>query len=145
MSTTSHDLSDFVRTPEDAPLGLNATIERRGAAAIVRAHGEVDAYTLPTWRRVLREAAAAAVAPGPIVIDTSGLGFMACRSMLALAEESEACHRRGVRLCVVGGRVVVGRVVDLLDLEALLPIYSSVDDALADAVPGGLSEQSKAG
>ncbi|BDT90913.1 MULTISPECIES: anti-sigma factor antagonist [Nocardia] len=144
MSTTSHDLSGLLQPTEDVPFGLRATVERRGAAAIVHAHGEVDAYTLPTWRKVLRDAATATAAPGLVVIDTSGLDFMACRSILALAEESEACRRRGVRLCVVGRRSTVTRVVDLLNLDALLPIYSSVDDALADAVPSGLSRQSEA-
>ncbi|MBF6469674.1 anti-sigma factor antagonist [Nocardia beijingensis] len=145
MRTASHDLSGLLQPPEDVSFGLRATVERRGDAAIIHAHGEVDAYTLPMWRRVLREAATAAVAPGPVVVDASGLGFMACRPMLALAEESEACRRRGVRLCVVGGRLIVARVIDLLDLDALLPIYSSVDDALAGAVPGGHLQESKAG
>ncbi|MGW4328971.1 anti-sigma factor antagonist [Nocardia sp. NPDC004573] len=145
MSTASHDLSGLLQPPEDVFFGLRATVERRGDAAIVHAHGEVDAYTLPMWRRVLREAATATTAPGPVVVDASGLSFMACRSMLALAEESEACRRRGVRLCVVGGRLIVARVIDLLDLDALLPIYSSVPDALAGAVPGGQLQQSKAG
>jgi anti-anti-sigma factor len=141
MSTALHGLSNPTHPPADEPEGtlpgLNATVERRGNAAIVHVHGEVDAYTLPTWRRLLREVVTATAAPGPIVIDTGGLGFMACRSMLALAEEAEACRLRDVRLCVVGSPLVVTRIVALLDLDALQPIYACVEDALAGSVPSG--------
>ncbi|MBF6340972.1 anti-sigma factor antagonist [Nocardia abscessus] len=125
--------------PEDARLRLTATIERHGGAIVVHAHGEVDAYTLPTWRRLLSEAVAAASAGDPLVIDTSDILFMACRSLLVLAEESEKCLRHGSRLSVVGSRTVVGRVVTALELDALLPVYSCVEDAVAESAPSGRS------
>ncbi|MFE7740800.1 anti-sigma factor antagonist [Nocardia sp. NPDC057455] len=141
MSTALHGLSNPTQSPaegpDDAHAALRATVERRGNASIVHFHGEVDAYTLPTWRSLLREVVTATAAPGIIVIDTGGLGFMACRSMLALAEEAEACRLRDVRLCVVGNQLVVTRIVTLLDLDALQPIYACVEDALAGSVPSG--------
>ncbi|MEU6191576.1 anti-sigma factor antagonist [Nocardia sp. NPDC047038] len=141
MSTELHGLGGAAQPSsdgwKDALLGLDATIEHRGNATVVHVHGEVDAYTLPAWRRLLYEAGATTAAPGSIVIDASGLGFMSCRSLLILAEESEACLRRGVRLRVVGDRLVVARVVAVLDLDALRPVHSSVEDALADSLRSG--------
>ncbi|MGY1941359.1 anti-sigma factor antagonist [Nocardia gipuzkoensis] len=141
MSTALHALAASrpppADEPDDARLRLSATIERRGGAFVVHAHGEVDAYTLPTWRRLLSEAVAAASTGAPLVIDTSGIFFMACRSLLVLAEESERCRRRGIQLSVVGSGSVVGRVVTALELDALLPVHSSVEDALAESPPSG--------
>ncbi|WP_051021786.1 anti-sigma factor antagonist [Nocardia araoensis] len=141
MSTESHGLGGAAQPPSDGwkdpLLGLDATIEHRGDATIVHVNGEVDAYTQPAWRRILREAGATTAAPGSMVLDAGGLGFMSCRSLVILAEEAEACLRRGVRLRVVGDRLVVGRVVAVLDLGALRPVHTSVEDALADSPPSG--------
>ncbi|MEU6827293.1 anti-sigma factor antagonist [Nocardia beijingensis] len=141
MSTELHGLGGGASSSSDgwknALSGLNATLEHRGDATVVRVHGEVDAYTLPAWRRLLDEAAAAATAPGPMVIDTSGLGFMSCRSLVILAEEAEAWLRRGIRVRVVGDRLVVGRVVAVLDLHMLRPVHSRLEDALADPPSSG--------
>lgn len=141
MSTELHGLDGGAATSSDgwndALLGLDATFEHRGDATILHVHGEVDAYTLPAWRRLLREAAATIAAPGPMVIDTSGLGFMSGRSLVVLAEEAEACSRRGIRVRIVGDRLVVGRVVVVLDLHALRPVHSRLEDALADSPPSG--------
>ncbi|MDT5132442.1 MAG: hypothetical protein QOE41_1753, partial [Mycobacterium sp.] len=65
---------------------LRTTIERSGLAVIVHAGGELDASNEATWRRLLSEAAAAAGPPGPLVVDTSGLDFMACCAYAALGE-----------------------------------------------------------
>ncbi|MBF6168878.1 anti-sigma factor antagonist [Streptomyces gardneri] len=147
MSTALHGQSGPLHPPtdepEDARRRLNATIEHRGSAVVLHARGEIDAYTLPTWRRLLREAAAATAAPNPIVIDTTGLDFMACRSLLVLAEESERCRHQGMRLCVVG-RSVLARIVTLIDLDAQLPIYSCVEDAVADSALNGRSHGCRA-
>jgi hypothetical protein len=56
---------------------LQATIERSGSAVLLYAGGEVDAANESIWRRLLGEAAAATAAPGPLLIDTNGLDFMA--------------------------------------------------------------------
>ncbi|MGK8506745.1 anti-sigma factor antagonist [Nocardia asiatica] len=141
MSTALHGLGSSLPPPadepEDAHLFLSASIERRGSAVVIHVRGEVDAYTLPTWRRLLSEAVASVTATGPLVVETSGLLFMACRSLVVLADESERCRRRGIRLSVVGSWSVVTRVVTVIELDALLPVYASVEDALAESVPDG--------
>ncbi|MDT5207108.1 MAG: hypothetical protein QOD34_3744 [Mycobacterium sp.] len=109
---------------------LRATTERSGLAVIISAGGELDASNDATWRRLLSEASAAAGAPGPLVIDTSGLDFMGCCAYAALAEASERSRERGIEMRLVSNQPVVARVVRACGLSDLLPVDSSVDEAL---------------
>jgi anti-anti-sigma factor len=109
---------------------LRATTERSGLAVIVSAGGELDASNDATWRRLLSEASAAAGAPGPLVVDTSGLDFMGCCAYAALAEASEHSRDRGIEMRLVSNQPVVARVVRACGLSDLLPVDASVDEAL---------------
>jgi anti-anti-sigma factor len=110
---------------------LRTTIERSGLAVIVHAGGELDASNEATWRRLLSEAAAAAGPPGPLVVDTNGLDFMACCAYAALGEEAENCRRRGVEMRLVSNQPAVSRIVAACGLSNLLPVDDSVDAALS--------------
>jgi anti-anti-sigma factor len=110
---------------------LRATTERNGPVVIVSAGGELDASNEAVWRRLLNEAAAAASAPGLLVVDTSGLDFMACCAYAALGEEAERCRRRGVDMRLVGYQPAVSRIVAACGLSELLPVDHSVDAALS--------------
>jgi anti-anti-sigma factor len=110
---------------------LRMTTERSGMAVIVSAGGELDASNEATWRRLLREAAAAAGPPGPLVVDTSGLDFMGCCAYATLAEEAERCRQRGVQVRLVGNQPIVARIVAACGLGELLPVDDSVDTALS--------------
>ena len=72
---------------------LRATTDRSGPAVLIHAGGEIDACNEGTWRQLLGEAAAVVAAPGPFVVDVSGLDFMACCAFATLAEEAEALPR----------------------------------------------------
>lgn len=110
---------------------LRATTERNGPVVIVSARGELDASNEAVWRRLLNEAAAAASAPGPLVVDTSGLDFMACCAYAALGEEAERCRRRGVDMRLVSNQPAVSRILAACGLSELLPVEHSVDAALS--------------
>ncbi|WP_422594733.1 anti-sigma factor antagonist [Mycobacterium sp.] len=110
---------------------LRATTERNGPVVIVSAGGELDASNEAVWRRLLNEAAAAASAPGPLVVDTSGLDFMACCAYAALGEEAERCRRRGVDMRLVSNQPAVSRILAACGLSELLPVEHSVDAALS--------------
>ncbi len=116
---------------------LRTTTERIGLAVIVSAGGELDASNDATWRRLLSEAAAAAGAPGPLVVDTSGLDFMGCCAYAALAEESERCRGRGVEIRLVSNQPVVARIVAACGMSELLPVDATVDAALSAFDPVG--------
>ena len=115
---------------------LRATTERSGSIVIVSAGGELDASNEATWRRLLSEAAAAAGPPGPLVVDVSGVDFMACCAYAALGGEAERCRRRGVELRLVSNQTHVARIAAACGLGELLPVDDTVDSALARALSG---------
>jgi anti-anti-sigma factor len=110
---------------------LRATTNRSGPAVLIHAGGEVDACNEHTWRQLLDEAAAVVTAPGPFVVDVSGLDFMGCCAFAALADQAERCRDRGVELLLVSHHPIVARVVKACGLAGMLPVYPSVDTALA--------------
>ena len=113
---------------------LRATTERSGEVVIVSAGGELDASNEATWRRLLSAAAAAAGPSGLLVVDTSGVDFMACCAYAALGEEAESCERRGVEMRLVSNQHHVARIVAACGLSKLLPVDESVDAALSMCV-----------
>ena len=110
---------------------LRATTDRFGAAVLINAGGEIDACNEHTWRGLVSESAGVVIAPGPFVVDVSGLDFMGCCAFAVLAEEAQRCHRRGVELRLVSRQPVIARVVDACGLSGMLPIYPTTDSALA--------------
>ncbi|BBX95752.1 anti-anti-sigma factor [Mycobacterium lacus] len=117
----------------DARSTLRATAQRCDAAVIVYAGGEVDACNERTWRRLLSEVAIIVTAPGSLVIDVTGLDFMACCAFAALADEADRCRRRGVGLCLVSRHPGVARIVHACGFRDRLPVYPTADAALAAA------------
>jgi anti-anti-sigma factor len=110
---------------------LRATTERNGQVVIVSAGGELDASNEGTWRRLLGEAAAAADAPGLLVVDTCGVDFMACCAYASLGDQAERCRRRGVEVHLVSSQPHVARIIAACGLSELLPVDDSVDSALS--------------
>src|ERR1700728_2673594 len=127
LMLSSSLISDLAR----ARSTLRMTTERIGLAVIVSAGGELDASNEATWRRLLSEAAAAAGPPGLLVVDTTGLDFMACCAYAALGEEAENCRRLGVEMRLVSNQPAVSRIVAACGLSELLPVDDSVDAALS--------------
>jgi anti-anti-sigma factor len=120
----------------DAHSTLRATAERCDSAVIVYAGGEVDACNEHTWQRLLREVATIVTSPGALVLDVTGLEFMACCAFAALAEEADRCRRRGVGLCLVSLESGLVRTVRACGLADILPVYATADAALS-CVPTG--------
>ena len=115
---------------------LRTVAQRDGTTVTVYAGGEVDAANEHSWRQLLREAAVATVPPGPLVINTDCLDFMGCCAFTALAEEADRCHSRGIRMCVVSCKPIVGRIITVGGLGSRLPVYPDADTALSAAAAG---------
>jgi anti-anti-sigma factor len=110
---------------------LRATTDRSGPAVIIYAGGEVDACNEHAWHQLLDEAAAVVTAPGPFVVDVSGLDFMGCCAFAALAEEAKRCRERGIELRLVSHEPSVARIVQACGLTPMLRVFPTVDAALA--------------
>jgi anti-anti-sigma factor len=117
----------------DSRSTLRATTDRSGAAVIISAGGEIDACNERTWRHLVREAASVVTPPGPFVVDVTGLDFMGCCAFAVLANEAQRCKERGIELRLVSTAALVTRIVDACGLNRMLPIYPTVDDAVATA------------
>ena len=110
---------------------LRATADRSGAAVLINAGGEIDACNEHTWRQLVSEAAGVVTAPGPFIVDVTGLEFMGCCAFAVLADEAQRCRERGVELRLVSQEPIVARIVDACGLSGVLPIYPTADVALA--------------
>lgn len=112
---------------------LRATTDRSGPAVLIYAGGEIDACNEDTWRHLVSEAASGVSAPGPFVVDVTGVEFMACCAFAVLAEEARRCQERGIDLRLVSYEPIVARIVDACGLSGVLPIYPTAHSALAAA------------
>jgi anti-anti-sigma factor len=117
----------------DAQSGLRAVTECSGSAVVVHVGGDIDTSNETSWQRLVRRSASIAIAPGPFVIDMRDLEFMGSCAYAVLAQEAERCRERGVSLRLVSSQPVVARTIDACGLRRLLPMYASVDNALAPA------------
>ncbi|MCV7008244.1 anti-sigma factor antagonist [Mycobacterium gordonae] len=110
---------------------LRAITDRSGDAVVIHAGGEIDACNENTWRQLVAEAAATASAPGPFVVDVTDVDFMGCCAFGVLADAAQQCRDRCVELRLVSRAPIVTRIVEACGLGALLPIFPTVDHALA--------------
>jgi len=122
--------ANLVSALSDPRRALRIVTRRDGTTVTIYAGGEVDAANEHIWQQLLREAAAATAPPGPLVIDTDGLDFMGGCAFTALAEEADRCRRRGIRMCVVSRKPMVGRIITVGGLGSRLPVYPTVGNAL---------------
>ncbi|HTX95378.1 MAG TPA: anti-sigma factor antagonist [Mycobacterium sp.] len=123
----------LVRELGDPNSTLRATADRRGAAVLIYAGGEVDACNEHTWRQLVHEGASVVTAPGPFIVDVTGLDFMGCCAFAVLADEAQRCKDRVIELRLVSREAIVARIIDACGLSGVLPIYPTADSALASA------------
>lgn len=128
--TLSANLVSALNNPRSV---LRTIAQRDGTTVTVYVGGEVDAANEHSWQQLLREAAAATTPPGPLVIDTDGLDFMGGCAFTALAEEADRCRCRGIRMCLVSRRPVVGRIIAAAAPGSRLRLYPNIDTALSAA------------
>lgn len=111
--------------------GLRAVTECTGSAVVVHVGGEIDASNETVWQRLVNRSASLAIAPGPFVLDIRELGFLGSCAYAVLAQESVRCRRRGVNLRLVSNQPIVARTIAACGLRRLLPLYTTVETALA--------------
>lgn len=117
--------------PSDLHSGLRAVTECTGSAVVVHVGGDIDASNEVAWQRLVSKSAAIAIAPGPFVIDIRDLDFMGSCAYAVLAQESVRCRRRGVNMRLVSNQPIVARTIAACGLRRLIPLYETVETALA--------------
>jgi anti-sigma B factor antagonist len=100
-----------------------------GRAAVVSVTGDVDMHSQARLRDVLTEAVTAPVQR--VVLDLSGVEFMASAGVHVLLDVAGQLETAGGTLVVAGACSMVARVLSLTRADELVPVAATVDDALA--------------
>lgn len=134
--SSPHPLSPrLVHELGDPHSTLRATTDGSGAALLIHAGGEIDGRNEHLWRQLVTEAAAGVTAPGPLIVDVTGLDFMGCCAFAALADEAQRCRCRGIDLRLVSHQPIVAGSPKRV-AGRVLPIYPTVDTALGKGTAG---------
>jgi len=108
---------------------LRVSSQTRGTAAIVNAEGDLDMATASMLSKALADAEAAG--PERVVLDMSGVAFLASAGMTVLAEHHQRCQELGVPFVVVNPNRSTLRTLELTGMSDLLTIVPGIDHALA--------------
>jgi anti-sigma B factor antagonist len=117
-------------TPTDEPLRLRR--ELADQAVVFHAVGELDHVTASRLADELTDAGQE-TAPALVVLDMTGISFIASAGLAVLIEHHQRGQRTGRELRIVVGDSVVGRAIERTGLAQLLPVYATTADALPDA------------
>ena len=104
-----------------------------GDAVVIAAAGIVDMAAAPALAdqvgAILRRR------PGTLVVDFSGVTFLATAGMSVLMEASRKCEELSIPFRVVAHGPVTAKPMELLGIDDLLDIYPTVDAALHGVAP----------
>jgi anti-sigma B factor antagonist len=102
-----------------------------GSAIVLRTTGEIDMSTAPTLADELELALDAAIAPAPVVADLSDVTFLGSAGLAVLLDARDRAEQAETPLRLVAvGRPVL-RTLEIAGLLELLPVYSTVAEAVA--------------
>ena len=101
-----------------ASTSLDVLCRARGTEVTIAVSGEVDAVNAKEFAHVVREAVGERTG---VVLDLTGVPFMAFDGVSALYAISAHLLREGAAWCVVPSPAV-SRVLDLCDPEGLIPL-----------------------
>jgi anti-sigma B factor antagonist len=110
-------------------------LEQKYGTTIVVASGEVDLYTSPGLHEAMVAAAACATR---IIVDLRAVTFLDSTGLGVLAGAYTRARNEGGSVSLVGPSGLVREVLHITRLDDALPVYASLEDAIAgsDGVPG---------
>ena len=101
-----------------------------GGVAVVHLAGELDMQTVPAAALELDHAIEGA--PAGLVVDLTGLTFLASAGLAMLASVSEKAGQASVALRLAADTRVVLRPLEITGLDAGFSIHPTIQSALAD-------------
>ncbi|MCU0301054.1 MAG: STAS domain-containing protein [Candidatus Nanopelagicales bacterium] len=109
-------------------MDLQVQTRQEGDVAVLAASGEVDVYTAPDLDRALGETLAEGRAH--LVIDLSGVSFLDSTGLGVLVKGLKGAREADgwLRLVVTSERI--RKIFDITGLDAAMPLFDTVDDAL---------------
>ncbi len=110
-----------------APEPFGCPLEDHPQAVVVRPSGEIDLATRP----LLHAALTAAVERGRhVVVDLSDVTYLDGAGFHVLLVHQRLCARRRRILAVVNARRTVRKVIDILNADQALAVFSSMEEVL---------------
>jgi anti-sigma B factor antagonist len=96
---------------------------------VVRAHGELDLYVAPEFKRRLAEI----IETGKtrIVVDLTDAAFMDSTALGVLIGALKRLRVRGGALAVASEQPSILRILELTGMDQVLELHATADDALA--------------
>lgn len=133
--TSSHDRPDTEHAatassgaePDDV---LDVRRERVGPTTVLHVSGEIDADTAPVFRRHLADARRDTTAAAPLIVDLSGVTYMASPGLSVLIEAHNEHRRLRTRLRVVAGSRATRVPIMTTGLHAQLEVVITMAQAL---------------
>ena len=98
---------------------------------MLEVQGEVDLANHEDFYRVISQRLAGQPARGCVVLDFSGLGFIDSSGVHALIQVHQEAAASQVRLRIAGPAPWVARLLRLTDLDTRIPVFDTLDHALA--------------
>jgi anti-sigma B factor antagonist len=112
---------------------LTASVTSRDSGpdryTLVELAGEADVTVSETLHALLE--AQTRKRPGLLVIDMSGLRFMDSSALQAVLRARQVLARDGGRLALVRPHDTVARLLQMTEVDQLVPVYASVDEAVS--------------
>ena len=113
--------------------GIRISSERRDGFAVVAVSGELDIVTSRRFDEYLTEARRDDV---HIIIDLSAVDFMDTGSLAVIVGHWKQVTAAGGTLALAGARYRYTKTLWITGLADRLPMYDSVDDAIAAGAAG---------
>jgi anti-sigma B factor antagonist len=107
----------------DALLWIQRSVENH--SVVVRAGGDLDILTAPRLSAQLDLAEAIVVPPAPVVLDLTGINFLASAGLSVLMAHHERCRALGSRLEILPGGHAVTRPLTVTGLDQILDVVPS--------------------
>ena len=120
--------------------GIRISSERRDGFAVVAVSGELDIVTSRRFDECLAEVRRD---DGHVIIDLSEVDFMDTGSLAVIVGHWKQVTAAGGTLALAGARYRYTKTLWITGLADRLPMYDSVDDAVA-AGPAGTGEPTAA-
>lgn len=98
-------------------------------AVVLTVAGEVDMLSAPQLSEAIQTATAAR--PATLIVDLSKVDFLASAGMTVLVT-AQAEVVAPTRFAVVAHGAATSRPIKLMGIDTVLPLYSTLDDALSD-------------
>ncbi len=102
--------------------------EDRPDAVIVRAGGELDAFTTDQLAKHLQEAEDAATPPAPVLLDLTDITYLSSAGVATLVIHAQRCADLDLRLRVVADQPAVLRPISLTGADEAIDIVPTLDD-----------------